>query len=820
MATTLSICARRLVDLHGLSRKDAEDILTQVRERANKNRPLMDEQALADKLTELAQNDLGQAQRAKTNNERARILGVLKQQETKARMTVLQKSGLSPQRAVRALFFGSSEWAEGALNSVQTTRYGLNARLKKDIIKWAAENRRLQKAVQRDPAANLELTKALFEENYAGGPINKAAKAIADAFEGFRVAMNRAGLDIGRIDGGYLPQRHDKGKILAGGFEAFRDSLLNNLDLEKSFGLADDYDPILRRVYDNILGNRAEFDGAPIRRGKTGSSLEKERVLFFKDAESWVDYSAEYGNGNAWESAMSYLDTGIRKLAVMEHFGPRPEDTLGAVISGLESSSEKILNFKSVNSPQAISSRQGGVGSYLKIALGENLRADNITVARAFSLARGIQSLSSLGGSTISALADLPLAILRLKTHHGQNLFEATFNGISDFFQIIPKAEKAELGYMIDAICEGLHADMVSRFDTEAPVGNFIRRAQNSFFKLNMLTQWTDNMKKGFYRGMAANVGFHRGAAFDSLPLRFQETLKMYGLVDRWDSIRNHMVRKIGDKHFVVPEMARDIPDLSMTAREKLEADVAGFLFNEVNHAVLTPDDSVRSYLHWGTNPGTAAGELSRSIMQFKSFPTLFMTKVIAPIWKSRKVGEIGTTGMLADTAFVLMSTTLMGYVAMETKRLVKGKKPLGAANKPDWAAIIGGSLLQGGGLGIFGDFFLADTSRFGNTPLETAAGPLAGTVAEAFQLVNKARASITGDEKTTWADSFRFGKSNLPYGNVWFSQLAFNAAILWDVEERLKPGTMARRERQAKKRGEEYWLSPTQDRLRPFTGG
>lgn len=817
MARALSICAQRLVDLHGLSAKDAEDVLAAVRARANKNRPLMDEQALADKLIEMAQADIDMARRNKLNNERARIIGVLKQKEVKARVEVMTEAGMTPKQAVRGIFFGSSEWAGGAMNSVQTTRDGLSARLLGGLTQWARENGALVKAAQRDPAVNMELTKSLFDANYTG-PIGKAAEQIAKAFEGFRVSMNRAGLDIGKLEGGYLPQRHDKAKILTGGFESFRDSLMKNLDLEKSFGDVDDYEPILRRVYDNIIGNKDEFEAIPRRRGKTGSSLEKERVLFFRDAESWVDYSTNFGNGNAWESAMSYLDTNIRKLAVMEHLGPRPEDTLGALVSSLKTTDKAMLEFKSGNSPQAISSRQGPIGTYLKTALGEDLRPDNISAAKVFSTARGFQSLSRLGGATISALADLPLAISRLKTHHGQNIFQATFNTVGDFFRTIPKTEKAELGYMIDAICEGLHADMVSRFDTEAPVGNMIRRLQNSFFKVNMLTQWTDNMKKGFYHGMAANVGYHRGSSLDALPLRFRETLKLYGLDGRWDLIRNHMIRQVGDKHFVIPEMAREVPGLDAAGRTKLETDVAGYLFNEVQHAVITPDDSVRAYLHQGTNPGTVSGELLRSITQFKSFPLLFMTKVAAPIWKSRKVSGIGTTGMLADAAFVFMSTTLFGGVAMEVKRLTKGKKPLSTGKNPDWPAITTAAILQGGGLGIFGDFFLADTSRFGGTALETAAGPLAGTVAEGINIVNKTRASVTGDDKSTAADYFKFAKDNTPFANLWYAQLALNTAILWDVEERLKPGTMARRERQAKKRGEEYWLSPTRDRLRPLT--
>ena len=67
----------------------------------------------------------------------------------------------------------------------------------------------------------------------------------------------------------------------------------------------------------------------------------------------------------------------------------------------------------------------------------------------------------------------------------------------------------------------------------------------------------------------------------------------------------------------------------------------------------------------------------------------------------------------------MIASMTVLGYVAQSAKEMARGKTP----RDPSLAATWQSSLLQGGGMGIYGDFIMGDFSRFGRTPVETLAG-------------------------------------------------------------------------------------------------
>jgi hypothetical protein len=649
---------------------------------------------------------------------------------------------------------------------------------------------------------------------------------------------------------------------------------------------------------------------------------------------------------------------------------------MGLMIDGLKVTDEASRKFKEANNAMRLRQRRGPVADYYSVVSGETLAPDNFNAAKISSLVRSWQSLSKLGGATLSAIADLPVAAMRLKTNHGLGLMESWHETVANFFAKVPEDMRAELGMYFDSVCEGIQGDMAQRFDLENPMSDKMNRLMRLFFKYNGLTPWTDAMKTGMYMGISSNVGFHARTGFADLPLRFRETLKMYGFDEaRWDVMRGSMVRKIGDKEYLCPELARELDDeladrltapqwesiaedmrrdkyftgyvwstrnraynflplemksilerydlkeawdiirkhlveesefgeISFTTgpvkylpdemvdaategkwkgmadsigqanstatkagleslkkrlrrefkrdlevnlkraeneptlqsaevmkeslrrqfRAKLEADAAGFLSGEVNRAVLTPDERNRYALLRGTRPGTAVGEGLRFGTQFKSFSVLFIQQVIKPILASRKVEEIGWGGALSTMGLLMAQCTLFGAVAMEAKRMARGEKPYALTENPDWAAAFGAAFAQGGGAGLYGDFLLGEYNRFGQGLIESMAGPTAGTVQQAASLFGKTRTSaaraagLTDEPGLTAADILKFGQNNMPGLNVWYARLALDWAFMWDLQELVTPGTQARRARRARSEGREYWLSPKDDRARPFT--
>ena len=976
----ISECAQRLVDYHGLGAGEAQAIIDEVVKRRDRLGRQFDEQELAKRLKDMAIEDLDEARRRALNNKRARVLTLMKTREVGGVIKRFVDSGMNYEKAWHTFLLGGSDWVEGSLNSVAQTRLGLERLFTAKFALWSRQNGPVLKALKKarpGEGMDLKLTEALLNKKYDGSPINELAGLMAESLEGFRVAANDAGLDIGRMAEGYLPHRHDRQKLVAGKFEKFYDVVMRTADLERTYGKMDDYTEAIRGTYETILGNQAEyFDGAGFIQTRTGAGLEKHREIHFNGPQGWGDYAKEFGQGGVWDGVMNYLDGGVRQLAVIQRLGPKPEETMGRLIDGLKVTDEASRIFKEANSSQRLRQRRGPVADYYSVVSGETLIPDSFGGAKVSSLIRSAQSLAKLGGATLSAIADLPVAAMRLKTNHGQGLMQSWLETVTNFFHRVPAGERAEFGAYFDAVCEGIQGDMAQRFDLENPMSDKMNRLMRTFFKYNGLTPWTDAMKTGMYMGISGNVGFHARTGFSDLPLRFRETLKMYGFDEaRWDVVRGTMLRKIGDKEYLCPELARELDDdlvdqltapqwgnvleemrrdryfsgyvwstrnraydflplemksildkyglkeswdiirkhlveeseygeISFSAgpiqhlpddlvdaateakwkpmadsiglanstatpqgldalkaqlrqefkndlevnlkqaenettlqavevmkeslrrqfKAKLEADAAGFLSGEVNKAVLTPDERNRYALLRGTRPGTVVGEGLRFATQFKSFPTLFIQQVLKPIWASRKVQDIGWGGALSTMGLMMAQCTLFGAVAMEAKRMARGEKPYALSEDPNWAAAFGAAFTQGGGAGLYGDFLLGEHNRFGQSFLESAAGPTAGTVNDAFKMLGKTRTSaaraagLSDGVGLTGADVLRFGQNNAPGLNVWYARLALDWAFMWDLQELVSPGTQARRVKRARSEGREYWLSPKDDRARLFT--
>ena len=153
-----------------------------------------------------------------------------------------------------------------------------------------------------------------------------------------------------------------------------------------------------------------------------------------------------------------------------------------------------------------------------------------------------------------------------------------------------------------------------------------------------------------------------------------------------------------------------------------------------------------------------------------------------------------------------IVGTTLLGYYVMQLKEVAKGRDMRPASKETLLAA-----MLQGGGLGIYGDFLFGEANRFGGGTLETIAGPGIGTAAEVVDLLQRTRGVVTGGEEDLRGDTLRLLKGNIPFANLFYTKEAMNYLIWYQLQETINPGYLRRMERRAKKENDQtYWLPPT----------
>jgi hypothetical protein len=159
--------------------------------------------------------------------------------------------------------------------------------------------------------------------------------------------------------------------------------------------------------------------------------------------------------------------------------------------------------------------------------------------------------------------------------------------------------------------------------------------------------------------------------------------------------------------------------------------------------------------------------------------------------------------------AALIGMSTVLGYGAMTMKDALKNKTP---KDPTDIKTIIA-AMLQGGGLGIYGDFLFSKSDRFGSDPVSDFLGPTASTISS----VAKAVQNWTSPDKTLdkkmqagVSDLFWTGLNNTPYLNLFYTRAALDFAILNWLQERMTPGTFRRRaSNMAKDYNQRYILPP-----------
>tara|TARA_B100000768_G_scaffold55347_1_gene53871 strand:- start:819 stop:1517 length:699 start_codon:yes stop_codon:yes gene_type:complete len=214
--------------------------------------------------------------------------------------------------------------------------------------------------------------------------------------------------------------------------------------------------------------------------------------------------------------------------------------------------------------------------------------------------------------------------------------------------------------------------------------------------------------------------------------------------------------------------------------------------------------------LQGDTRPGTVSGELARSFGMYKGFGvTLVNTHLMRG--RSQK-GKMGKGVYFAD---LLLSATVMGALALQLKEMSKGRDPRPMFGDSDETMRFwGAAFLQGGGLGIYGDFLFADVNRFGGGLAQTIAGPTVGFVDDVRRLtVGNVMEAATGEDTKIGSELARFAQDYTPGSSIWYARLGIER-LVWDrlqiMTDPKAKQKMRKRERKYKKDyGQKYWWAP-----------
>lgn len=257
-------------------------------------------------------------------------------------------------------------------------------------------------------------------------------------------------------------------------------------------------------------------------------------------------------------------------------------------------------------------------------------------------------------------------------------------------------------------------------------------------------------------------------------------------LANQWESSVTRKEQRIYDK-----------------MREELSDRMHNFYSDRVGFAAIKPDAKTRAMLLQGTQPGTWLGSGLRLVTQFKSFPIAFLQKAMGSALYTSGSDTLGQAvrnpKAMGEVATLVLTSTVLGYMSMVAKDLVKGREPRDPTDPRTMMA----ALQQGGGMGIYGDFLFGEAkSRTGGTLVSNLAGP---TLSTADDLTDIWRRIRNGDDAA--AKTFNTVLSNTPFMNVFYLRPVLDYAILHSLTEAMNPGALRRREALVTKENEQGWL-------------
>jgi hypothetical protein len=690
--------------------------------------------------------------------------------------------------------------ARGLADSVDANWHGLRGRMLGGLTHDLEAAGLLRAFRLRDAAFERDLAREMWRlrDPALPGTGNRHAEEMARIMgrhqDALRHELNEAGAWIGRQDHYITRQSHDQLKVRGDGsdaaFAAWRDYILPRLD-PVTFRDTDNPAQFLRNVWNNLASGIHTTSTSETLAGFSGPSnlakrVSQERVLIFRDADGWVDYNGQFGRGAVADAIVAQIEKGARDVALMRQLGTNPEAMLQGWRDRLATSlrdSGRVVDAEKM-------AKAGYPDSVLKVLDGRAALPGSATLAQAGALLRAWQQVTKLGGVVLSSIPDLAVQAAMLR-HNGVPLFHAY---AQEMVGLLPRGpETQQVARSLGVGIDGLLGDVALRLGADDNLTGRMAKASQLFYKLNGLTFWTDSMKRSAGLMLSSNLADNAARGFADLPGRLQATLRRYGIeAAEWDQIRASPQRTADGTGYLLPEAVG-----AQDASRKL----AAYFADQVREGMTEPTAGVRAAVTLGTQSGTWGGELVRTLFQFKTFTTTYMVRS-----GGRELRRDGVDA--GGLAHLIVATTALGYLAMTMKDLAKGRNPRQPDDAEGYAKLVAGAFVQGGGLGIYGDFLFGENNRFGGGFVSTLAGPTGGSVDEVAKfLANRIRG-----EGNAAAEAIRLGANHTPLVNLFYTRAALDYLVLWRMQEWANPGYLRRMEQRTRRENDQtFWLRPTE---------
>ena len=807
-------------DLKAGEAKDIEGrIVASMRRMAQRDPAAWQQMSAADRLTQAGQGAaveiLGEA---KLKQQRA-ALQIAAVQRAQVKIGELQASGLKGLDALDRLVAFEADGKSNTLSIDTQSRSIARAALGRmlDVLtaskpKWFGllENKEGVEAIVRE----------IFGEPSGDPDAAGGAKIWKETAEALRQRFNRAGGDVGLLDDWGMPHHHSQMKVAQAGREAWIADILPTLKRDRY--ITEDGRPMTDQEIVGFLGeawvtiatggaNKVTPGMGVPGRGSRANRGSASRQIHFKDADSYMAYQAKYGERSLYEVLVGHIEGVSKDIAMTETLGPNPDHTYRLLRDRL------VQEGKIADPVHAGKYDEAAVRSenLYNIVAGKSAPVASEHMAKSFDTLRNWLTAARLGGAVISSLSDEATLYL---TAHVNNL--PALRVFRNELATLNPANRVEKRMALRAgLAMNTFISSLNRFGQEGLGRHWSSRMSGAVLRASGLNAITEARKRAFGVTMMSSLGaiVRDRAGLSTLDAADARMLRSKGITDADFAVWKQAQLEDwggGNKTMLTAESIYRIPDAAieplgdpMKLREQAATKLLGMVLEETDVAIIEPGAKDRRLTGANLQRGTWKGELTRSVFLFKSFPLAMIQRH----W-SRAMSMPTRGGRAGYLAALIASTTVAGAVSMTIKDLLQGKNPRNLNPMEDhgvrnWIK----AMLQGGSLGLYGDFLFSESNQYGGGPVASFLGPVIGLGEDSFKLTQgNLIEAAQGKETHVGAELVKFTKGNLPGASLWYAKAALDHMIFHQLQEYFSPGYLAQmRNRAYREFGQTYWWEP-----------
>nr|AKH47275.1 hypothetical protein [uncultured marine virus] len=659
------------------------------------------------------------------------------------------------------------------------------------------------------------LVREVFGEDTGNVPAREMAESWRIVSDGLRKRANAAGMRIPKRADWGMPQSHDMLSVRKVTEAEWKDFIRDRLDpakmIDEKTGLpmnAETLELALSEVYTTIVEGGLNKVSTP-KFSAGGTSLANRRTdhrfLVFKDPDAWLEYQQKFGEPDPFATMIRHVESMSRDIAMLEVFGPNPN----AMITALKTRAKKIA--VNTDLENTLSGDLAFFDAIYDIFTGRANVADNQLIADIGAGTRNILNASLLGGAFLSALSDLGtqrMAAMMVGMPQTQLIGK-----ILREFQPLNIEERGKL-----AVRLGLGADnwiqtayAQARMFDEVTGPEITRRISDTVMRISGLSPWTQAGRQAFGIEFTGYLTENIGKRFDELDSGLQDVMRQHGIgADRWDIIRATPLYKDADSGLTILRLldVENRTDLAPGLARELSTQAMSMVEMLTDMAVPVSTTRAKATLRGNVKPGSLIGEIAGSFTQFKNFPVTIFHEHI-----HRYMLMDGAASKTKYMMNFVIGTTVMGALALQLKDMAKGRDPRPMDNPAFWTA----AMLQGGGLGIFGDFMFSQVNRMGSGLKGTIAGPSIGMLDDLRNLTfGNAVEFSQGKDTNFGSESVKFLSKYTPGSSIWYLRAGLERQLFDRLQDWVDPDAAKKFRRKVKLYEREYgqgmWWMPNEN--------